>query len=248
MESTTPSTHRALPVAGIVTGGIVALIALVLLLAGGGLLWASTAKTDDNGWWSSGEHRYATSTRAITSQKLDIGADAPRWMFGSHHVADVRVRATSTSSATPVFVGVGPTRKVEAYLGQAARVQVTDLDFDPFRADFTRRAGDNDSALERPSAQRFWAASSSGTGRRSVDWPIRRGSWSVVVMNADASPGVSVRLSASAKVPLVHDVAIGLLIAGGLIGTGAAILLALSSTGLRRRSTLPPAPSLPAGV
>ena len=112
MESTTPSTHRALPVAGIVTGGIFAVIALVLLLAGGGLLWASTANTDDNGWWTSGEHRYATSTRALTTQKLDIGADAPRWMFGSHHVADVRVRATSTSAATPVFVGVGPTRKV----------------------------------------------------------------------------------------------------------------------------------------
>ena len=39
-------------------------------------------------------------------------------------------------------------------------------------------------------------------------------------MNADASPGVSVRLSASAKVPLVHDIAVGLLIAGGVIGTG----------------------------
>jgi len=247
MDSTTPSSHRALPVAGIVTGGIVALIALVLLLAGGGLLWASTAKTDDNGWWTSGEHRYATSTRALTTQKLDIGADAPRWMFGSHHVADVRVRATPTDAATPVFVGVGPTRRVQAYLGQAARVELTDLDFDPFRADFTRREGDN-SELARPASQGFWAASSAGTGRRNVDWPIRRGSWSVVVMNADASPGVSVRLSASAKVPLVHDVAVGLLIAGGVIGTGAGILLALSGTGLRRRRPLPPAPSLPVSV
>ena len=247
MDSTTPSTHRALPVAGIVTGGIVAVIALLLLLAGGGLLWASTANTDDNGWWTSGEHRYATSTRALTTQKLDIGADAPRWMFGSHHVADVRVRATSTSAGTPVFVGVGPTRKVRAYLGQAARVELTDLDFDPFRADFTRRAGDN-SALARPASQGFWAASSTGTGRRSIDWPIRRGSWSVVVMNADASPGVSVRLSASAKVPLVHDIAVGLLIAGGVIGTGAGILLVLGGTGLSRRRPLPPAPSLPVGV
>ncbi|HEX4692844.1 MAG TPA: hypothetical protein VH276_19245 [Solirubrobacteraceae bacterium] len=247
MDSTTPSTHRALPVAGIVTGGIVALIALVLLLAGAGLLWASTANTDGNGWWTSGEHRYATSTRALTTQKLDIGADAPRWMFGSDHVGDVRVRATPTSTATPVFVGVGPTRKVQAYLGQAARVELTDLDFDPFRADFTRREGDN-SELARPASQGFWAASSTGTGRRSVDWQIRRGSWSVVVMNANASPGVSVRLSASAKVPLVHDVAVGLLIAGGVIGTGAGILLALGSTGLRRRRPLPPAPSLPLGV
>jgi hypothetical protein len=247
MDSTTPSTHRALPVAGIVTGGIVALIALVLLLAGGGLLWASAAKTDDKGWWTSGEHRYATSTRALVTQRLDIGADAPRWMFGSHHVADVRVRATPTSAGTPVFVGVGPTRKVRAYLGRTARVEITDLDLDPFRADFTRRAGDN-TALARPASQGFWVASSTGTGRRSLDWPLRRGSWSAVVMNADASPGVSVRLSASARVPLVHDVAIGLLIAGGVLGAGAGVLLALGGTGLSRRRPLPPAPSLPVGA
>jgi hypothetical protein len=246
MESTTPSTHRALPVAGIVTGGIVALIALVLLLAGGALLWASTAKTDDHGWWMSGENRYATSTRALTTQKLDIGAGAPRWMFGSHHVADVRVLATPAAPRTPVFVGIGPTRRVQAYLGHVARVELTDLDFDPFRADFTRRAGDN-VALAPPASKRFWAAASTGTGRRILDWPVRRGSWSVVVMNADASPGVSVRLSAAAKVPLVHEVAVGLLIAGGVIGAGAAILLGIGGTGLRRRP-LPPAPSLPVSV
>jgi hypothetical protein len=246
MESTTPSSHRALPVAGIVTGGIVALVALVLLLAGGALLWAFTAKTDDHGWWTSGENRYATSTRALTSEKLDVGADAPRWMFGSHHVADVRVRATPTSTDTPVFVGIGPTRKVRSYLGHVARVELTNLDFDPFRADFIRRGGDN-ATLAPPASKRFWSASSTGTGRRTLDWPLRRGSWSVVVMNADASPGVAVRLSAGAKVPLVRQVAIGLLIAGGAIGTGAAILLVLSGTGLRRRP-LPPAPSRPVSV
>jgi hypothetical protein len=246
MESTTPSKHRALPVAGIVTGGIVALIALILLLAGGGLLWASTAKTDDNGWWTSSQHRYATSTRALTTQKLDIGDGSPRWMLGSDHVADLRVRAAATDASTPVFVGVGPTRDVQHYLGRVARVELTDLDFDPFRADFTRREGDN-TALARPGKQDFWAASASGAGLRTVDWPLRQGAWSVVVMNADASPGVSVKLSAAAKVPLVHEVAIGLLIAGGVAGTAAGILLALSGTGLRRR-TFPPTPSLPAGA
>jgi hypothetical protein len=246
MESTTPSSHRALPVAGMVTGGLVALLALVLLLAGGVLLWASTAKTDDHGWWTYGQNRYATSTRALTTQRLDVGAGAPRWMFGSHHVADVRVLATPAAPRTPVFVGIGPTRRVQAYLGHVARVELTDLDFDPFRADFTRRAGDN-AALAPPASKRFWAAASTGTGRRILDWPVRRGSWSVVVMNADASPGVSVRLSAAAKVPLVHEVAVGLLIAGGVIGAGAAILLGIGGTGLRRRP-LAPAPSLPVSV
>ena len=52
---------------------------------------------------------------------------------------------------------------------------------------------------------------------------------------------------AAAKVPLVRQVAIGLLIAGGVTGTGAAILLLLGGAGLRRRP-LPAAPSLAAGA
>jgi hypothetical protein len=246
MDSTTPTTRRGLPLAGIVTGGIVALLAIVLLAGGGLLLWVSGAKTDDAGWWSSTDHRYATSTRALTTQRLDIGTDAPRWVFGSDHVADVRVRAASTDRGTPVFVGVGPTRKVRSYLDGVAHVELTDLDFDPFRADFTRRAGSS-AELPAPASRGFWAASASGAGRQSVVWPVRRGSWSVVVMNADASPGVAVRLSAAAKVPLVHDVAIGLLIAGGVVGIGAAALLGLGGAGLRRR-TLPTGPSVPVGA
>jgi hypothetical protein len=250
MDSTTSSRNRALPVAGIVTGGIVALIAVALLLGGGALLWASDANTDDHGYWTSGQSRYATSTRALTSEKLDIGAGAPRWMLGarSHHLADVRVLAAPTAPGRRVFVGVARTRDVRAYLGSAAHVEVTNLDFDPFRADFVRRGGDN-GPLAPPAAQRFWTASSVGAGRRTLDIPLRKGTWSVVIMNADASPGVSVRLSAAAKVPLVREVATGLLIAGGLTALGATALLVLGGTGLRRRrSPLPPAPTLPASA
>lgn len=231
MDSPTPASRPVLPIASIVAGGIAALLALALLVSGGALVWASSAKTDDGGWWSTDSHRLSTATRAMTTQRLDAGTDAPRWLFDSGHLAQIHVSAISHE---PLFVGVGPTRKVERYLAGVGRAELADLDLDPFRATFVRRPGPR-MELAAPSSQRFWAASSSGSGRRMVTWPVRRGHWSIVVMNADASPGVSVALSAGARVPFVHDLGLGLLIAGGVAGLGAGGLVALGGTRLRRR-------------
>lgn len=242
MTSQAPShaSRRGLPIAGIASGGILALIAVLLLGAGGVLLWASATKTDDGGWWTSSEQRYASSTRALTTQRLDVGSDAPDWMFGSAHLADVRIRAASTGAGTPVFVGIGPTQRVQAYLHDVAHDELTDLGFDPLRSEFARRPGTR-TRLGAPAAQRFWAAAANGTGRQTLTWPVRRGRWSVVVMNADASPGVAVRLSAAAKVPLVHELGVGLLVGGGVLGLGAAMLVGLGAAGLSRRTAAPEA-------
>ena len=236
MSSAAPAPRPVLPIASIVAGAIAALLAAALLAGGGLLLWASTAKTDEGGWWSTDAHRLATGTRALTTQRLDVGTDAPDWVFDSGHLAQVRISAIGHR---PVFVGIAPTRRVDRYLAGIGRAELTDLDLDPFRATFVRRPGPR-MALAAPGSQRFWAASSSGAGRRMVTWPVRRGDWTVVVMNADASPGVSVALSAGARVPFVHDLGVGLLVGGGVAGLGAAALIGAGAARLRRR--IEPAP------
>ena len=68
-----------------------------------------------------------------------------------------------------------------------------------------------------------------GTGRQAVQWDAKDGSWSVVVMNADGSPGVAADVDAGAKAPFLRAAgwgAIGaallpLLAAGWLVGRGA---------------------------
>jgi hypothetical protein len=235
MSSSAAEPRPVLPILSIVAGAIAALLAAALLAGGGVLLWASTAKTDDGGWWSTGTHRLSTGTRALTTQRLDVGTDAPDWMFDSGRLAQARISAIGHQ---PVFVGVGPTRQVDRYLAGIGRAELTDLDLDPFRATFVRRPGPR-MDLAAPGGQRFWAASSSGAGRRTVTWPVRRGNWTVVVMNADASPGVSVAMSAGARVPFVHDLGIGLLVAGGVAGLGAAALIGGGAARLRRRAEPP---------
>ena len=49
----------------------------------------------------------------------------------------------------------------------------------------------------------------SGTGRQTLVWPVRNGSWMVVVMNADASPGIVASADVGATIPALTAVAIG---------------------------------------
>ena len=56
-----------------------------------------------------------------------------------------------------------------------------------------------------------------GSGERVLQWRPQAGDWTVVVMNADASAGLSIRGDAGATVPALPWIASGLLVAGGIL-------------------------------
>ncbi len=153
----------------------------------------------------------------------------------------MRVRATATDPGESIFIGIGPEDDVRAYLDGVAYDVVEDFDVDPFRVDYRRVAGTQEPAV--PSQQPFWAASASGSGRQAIEWPIEKGTWAIVVMNADGSAGVSVDLDLGAKVSFILWLAIGLLVAGGLLLLAGALMMAFA---LRGRE--PPQEAVPAAA
>ena len=207
-----------------------AFVALVLIAAGAALFWVSENKTDADGYYTTASHTYSSPTRALTTQSLDIDADAPDWLFSTNTFARVRIDPRPTSSDTPVFVGIARTNDVDAYLDQVQHDEITDVDVDPFALDKRRAAGEARPAA--PAAQTFWAATS--TDGRALDWKVRKGEWSVVMMNADGSPGVSVDATVGAKTPLVRDLAWWLTIPGIGLGLIALVLVAFGVRGLTR--------------
>ena len=66
-----------------------------------------------------------------------------------------------------------------------------------------------------------------------MTWPVERGDWSVVIMNADGSPGVSAGVSVGAKLGLMLWIGVGLVAVGAILAAvgGAAILVARGGGG-----------------
>ncbi|TFC94070.1 MULTISPECIES: hypothetical protein [Cryobacterium] len=79
----------------------------------------------------------------------------------------------------------------------------------PFRADYRKIPGSHTPQV--PGEQTFWVAAAQGPGTQEIEWDLTSGSWSIVMSNADASPGVSVALQAGVRLGLLGPLAVGLL-------------------------------------
>ena len=225
----------------VILGSIVALLAAGLLAAGGALLWADRTQRDDDGFLTTPTGLFESDSYAITSEGIDLfeadtGGD---WVLTEGILGDVRLTVEATSD---VFVGIGETADVDAYLDGVAHDQVRDLKFDPFRARYRRFSGGPPPGP--PGDQTFWAASASGSGEQTATWEAEAGEWTIVLMNADASQGVSADLSAGAEANFLLWLALGLLLAGLLVLAAGVLLIVLGA----RRATSSTAAAAPAST
>lgn len=207
----------------LIGGGVSILIALVLLAAGAVAVWA-LAQRDKAGYFTTERHLVSTPSYAFVSRGLDVGQDAPGWIGD---LAGVRLEA---SSREPVFIGIGRTSDVARYLAGVQHAQVTDVDADPLRLTSHQVTGTARPAP--PSLQPFWRAQASGPGLQTIKWPLEKGDWSAVAMNADGSRHVAIALSAGARIPALRWFAICFLTGGTLLLLGGATLIYV---GARRR-------------
>lgn len=228
MEPDTTRPPRGGRIAALVAGGVLALFAFGLFAGGAVALWGDAQK-DENGYLSSDTERYATGTRALTSENLDVDLDGLDEVVGSDAFGKVRLDVASRDGK-PVFVGIAPTRDVSRYLRGSAHAVVTDVDYSPFHAEYAERGGTR--PLAPPAGERLWAAAAHGDGVQTLTWDVRDGDWSVVVMNADGSAGVDAGVKAGAELSFLDEAGWVLLGTGLLALTGAAALL---YTGVRPR-------------
>ena len=230
--------NRPRRLAAIVAGGAAAVMSLGFLGTGAALLWADS-EADRQGYISTDTERFSTGSRALATENLDMDLDGPESLIDDGELGKLRVRAESNDGKA-VFVGIARTRDVEDYLRGTAHDVVTDVDVDPFDADYSARPGDRKPAP--PAEQSFWAASAHGPGERALTWPVDDGDWSVVVMNEDGSRGVDAGVSAGVRLGWLDEAGIASLSTGALLLVLAGGLLYL---GVRPQRPDEPKPSAP---
>jgi len=224
----------------IVFGAIGALVGIGLLIGGAVI----AAITSGDGWINSETHTVSTETYGLVSQPQAIrnGSVTTRDSTDVH----LRVRAQPTGGKA-VFIGVGRTSDVDGYLDNVPVEEVTDIRFSPFRLD-TRRL-DGSGTPEPPTEQIFWVSKVSGAGQQTLDWVLPNGSgdYRFVLMNADASEGVTVDMSVGVRVPFLRSLGVGMLAGGGVL-TAVGVALFIWGLVTKVPPRVPPAGAYPAGA
>jgi hypothetical protein len=209
-----------------VIAALAGLLAIAAIGAGGTGIGLDRTQRDASGYLMTSSTAYSTSTYALVSGSYQAGTSKDVFL-ARDLLGTVRVRV---KSPRPVFVGIGRESAVNAYLANVAHAQGDT--FGARSSEFRTHPGTASPAS--PTAQRFWSASATGTGQRTMTWSPQDGNWRIVVMNTDGSPGVSADVSVGARFPDLLTVAVAVLGAGILLLliSGGAIYVAI---GPRRR-------------
>jgi hypothetical protein len=205
-------------IAALVIGALLVFVALLLLGVGGTGMWAYLTKRD-GGYATTDVHTFSTAGSALATTPTELGSAGTGWLYPPALLGEVRIRVTPVSAQAPLFVGIARSDDVDRYLAGVDRTVINDFwddDVQPFSGGSARSA---------PATRRFWVASSSGTGTRSLVWKPEDGTWTVVVMNADARPGLDIGADLGARVPALPWIALGLLLGGAVFMAGGILLI-----------------------
>ena len=205
-------------VVSLVIGSVLVLTSLAFGGGGAALIAVDQGERDADGFLMSPWQPLTSETSAITSGDLQIHVDTPTGALPDGILGDVRLRA-QTADGTPMFVGIAPTGDVDAYLSGVARDRLREISNGT--ASYEAIAGETTAAA--PLEQDFWVAQASGDDAVATWRPVN-GDWTVVVMNADGSPGINAQVAAGAEAPALA-IAIGVLLVLAALTLLAGILM-----------------------
>jgi hypothetical protein len=217
-------------VVSLVAGSVLAVSSLALLVPAAALGIAGATARNSDGFLMSPARTLHSSGYAVTSQDLVIRSDAP----GLPHrlLGDARVDVTAPAGQR-VFVGIARSAAVDRYLGVARHSVLSGI----HRGDPQYDQVGVGTLTTPPTAVQIWATRSVGAGTQSVVWPVATGHWTVVVMNPDATPGLSARASVGAEFPALPWIVGGLLVGAAVLAAIAVVLLVVPLSGASRDGT-----------
>jgi hypothetical protein len=228
-------------IVAIIAGVLLVLIGLGLIAPGGFLLAVYGTQRDSTGYFETSSRVLTTSGYALSTPDMNVnlGSEFGNWVPTGARAA-LRIRAASTSNAS-LFVGIGPTDQVSAYLKGVAGDEVTNFGF--FSASVKYLHLDGGAPPSPPGQQAFWVAKQEGPGSQTLEWDVQSGNWTLVVMNGDAVAPVNASVSLGARFGILLPIGIALAVVG-IVFLAIGILLIV----LGARRPRPPAVAQPTYV
>jgi hypothetical protein len=232
-------------IALLVAGVLLALTGLGIAISGGAVLWVHGTQRNADGFVTSPTYELATDGYALTAERIDLGAarrgDWVPWFQEFDVQFDV-----SPGGQDELFVGIARADDIDGYLDGVAHAEVASLGRGSADVRYRERAGGPPAV---PGSQDFWVASTEGQGRQDLRWRLESGTWAVVIMNADASPGVAVDAEAGARVGFLLPLGLTMLIGGMLLlAAGTVMIVVATAGGVGPREEQPGAGTAPAGA
>ncbi|GAB3439993.1 hypothetical protein GCM10027517_13960 [Phycicoccus ginsengisoli] len=220
-------------VVGVIAGSVAVMLSLGVLTGGLALVVMDNTMRE-GGLVTVVDRTVRSSGYAVVAPSAVVDTRAGGTDWAARIVGDVRIRVTPTTPGRSVFVGIAPASAIDRYLGGVARTEPD-----------SRSSGDRDVAggapVAAPDTLGIWTAKAEGTGTLDLRWRPTNGTWSVVVMNSDASAGVTAAVVAGAGLPWLGTAGVVLIVIGVLLLVAGGVLVVVM---VQRASTHrgPPAP------
>ena len=242
-------------VVAVVVGSLLALTSTGLLVAGGTLMWADQTQRDSGGWLGTPQVEVSTARHALVSDDIELRGAGVDWVF-DELLGRARLQVTAADT-DDVFVGVAPSGTVAGYLSGVGRTMIGGLGSghggwgwngsgmgSGMGSGYRMGSGmmtdlPGGAPATAPGDLDIWTASVEGSGTQTLEWTPTNGDWTVVVMPADRSAGLTAQLSVAATVPGLTWIA-GVLLGGGAVLLAGGVLLIALAVHRAQSSPMPP--------
>lgn len=228
----------------LVLGILLALPAVLLVLSGSAIGIASAVADKQGDYYTASLKPVESPAVAVTSSDLDFGTDPGPARLLDRLDVRFRIHARAVAPSRRLFIGIGRTADVRAYLRGVRIDRVTDVDGS--RLELTGRPGAP--RVASPLGQDFWVRSAAGPAP-TVTWKPKDGNWTVVLMNVGGSGrGVNAHLTAGVKADFVVPLAATLIGVGLFLAVVAILMIVLAVKGSRAPPAAPDAAIVAAPV
>lgn len=202
-----------------------------LLISGGTLVWFDRTAKDSEGYYTTDTIELERDSYALVSQPAEMsvsGALIEAWS----HLATFKVEGVSNDGSKGIFIGIAREEDAKRYIENIRHDEIAAFEIDSADVGYVRIPGYQ--KPPPPTSQTFWVETANGPGSQGLYWKLESGSFLLVLMNEDGSPGVDVSTKVGAKVPGLIWIGVGVVIGGIFVLVAASVLVYL---GVRRKRT-----------